>query len=51
MHGNFPYMFDVWVNPVVHLLQCDQIGRVLKVLGTNFVTKVAKMFNNIFGLL
>ena len=23
MHGNIPYLFDYWTNPVVHLLQLN----------------------------
>ena len=32
------------------ITQCDQIERLFRDLGTNFVTKIAKMFSDNFGL-
>ena len=36
-------------NLPTYLYKCDQIGQFLKLMATNYLAKVAKIFNNVLG--
>ena len=49
MHGNFPYIIDIWVNPVAHLLLLRS-SMALHIVAATSVTRLGDLldFGQIF---